>query len=71
MTKKIPLLIPLLLLYLTILATCNKNEPISCRERPPKKEPTDKFKVVWDILIDNEISINEIFIGNKYLGVPN
>ena len=52
------------------LAACNKDEPISCGERTPKKEPTDKFKVVWNILIDNEISINEIFIGNKYLGVP-
>ena len=38
------------------LAACNKDEPISCGERTPKKEPTDKFKVVWNILIDNEES---------------
>lgn len=67
--------IPLSLWCLMTFAACSNEEPVSRGEfpvSPPQEEkPTEEFKASWNVLVNNEISENEIYIGSRYLGIQN
>lgn len=52
-----------------LIGGCNYDEPTPGNDSNPDSDKT--CALAWDTIVCNQLSVNELFIGSKYLGVQN